>query len=299
MSDHPKNLTIGVHDIPAEWYHGDPVIEPSLSNSLAKDFIDGCPLKAWLGHPRLNPKHEPRDPRKRMNFGSLAHKLILGKGSEIEVCTKSDWKTDFAKEFKKDALARGAIPCLQADFDEATRLREGALREFNRLGLDEVFLKAAKEQTYVFRESDCYLRSMIDAVNVIRDEALGYIFDLKITGDASNDACTRRIGEGHYDMQAHFQSQGVLSENKRTGLAIEGRLKHYFLFIEDAYPFLVNAVELSEGFREMGRIKYNFCLRKWKKCVAENRWPGYSPGITTAEPKPWDLMRAEQLAITD
>lgn len=283
-------LTIGVYDIPDTAYHADPCAGPSLSNSLAKVIWEECPLKAYLKHPRLNKNYTPDEPTPGMDFGSLGHKLLLGKGPEVDVCSKDDWKTDFAKNFRDDSRARGRIPTLQKTMDRAQALVIGATREFDRLGVLPDFTAAVKERTFIWRESDCYLRSMIDAVLVDETTCTVNIFDLKITKDASEDTCFKQIGNMNYDIQEHFQTRAL--QGCYPHLA--GRVKHLFLFVEDQFPFLVTPVELTAEFKHLGRQKFGYALERWKVCTHENRWPGYTTGIVAAAPKPWDSKRVEE-----
>lgn len=294
MSD-PLKLTIGAYDISAEDYHADPCVGPSLSNTAA-NLINICPLKAYLSHPRLNPNFEPRVASAKMNFGSIGHKLLLGKGAEIDILDEKDWKKDAAQAFRDRATAAGRLPCLRKDYDRARELQSGALREFKRLGLLEDFEASIKERTYIWRDDNSYLRSMIDAVLVDPGAAIATIFDLKITGDASPEACVGRIGSMGYDLQAHFQKEAVKSVNKEIGLSIEGRMKHIFLNVEDEFPYLVTPVELSAEVQAIGRSKFNRALHTWKQCLADNRWPGYTAGVVVAEAKPWDTKREMEAA---
>src|SRR5215472_13975214 len=66
-------------DINAETYFSDPIIRPSLTQSLCKILLERSPLHAWYAHPRLNPDYAPDDDTK-FDIGNLAHTLLLGKG---------------------------------------------------------------------------------------------------------------------------------------------------------------------------------------------------------------------------
>lgn len=287
----PLRLTVGVYyDVPESAYHADCALEPSLSSSLAKEIWSSCLLKGWLSHPRLNPKYEPRDPSKQMAFGSLAHKLLLGKGAEIEICTKNDWKTDFAQEFKKDALARGAIPCLQKDHDKAVALREGTLRELKRLGILPDFEAAKKEVVIVWCESGNYYRCMIDALLVDETTCTVNIFDIKTTEDASPNACMRRISDGNLDIQEHFQIRAVQAAFPH----LAGRVKHAYLFAETEFPYLCTPVEMTAEYKHIGTAKFRAVAAQWREALATNRWPGYTEGVMSATPKPWVSKEVEE-----
>ena len=279
------NLTIGWHDIAASVYHADPAAAPSLSSSIAKKLIV-CPLKAYLAHPRLC-RVPTEDSSVAMDFGSLAHKIVLGKGADVEVLEADDWKKKDSQAFRDAARERGHIPALTKNFAEATQLQAGFMRELARLGVAEDFIASKKEMTSIWRSDQSYLRCMIDAVLVDVGAGTVNVFDVKTTGDASPDACVRRIGDGDYDLQAVFQMEAVAAQHPD----LRGRMKHLYLFVETDFPYLVSPIELSEEFIAIGRSKFNRALHNWTECLATGRWPGYTTGIYTAEPKPWDTQR--------
>lgn len=291
MSEAPY-LTIGVHDCSEVRYHADDICsEPSLSRSFAHTMLTECPLKAYLSSPRLNRNFTPKAPTAAMEFGSLCHKLILGKGAEVDICSKSDWKTDFAQEFRADSRANGRMPVLQKNHEKGLLLREGVMRELKRLGMLDDFEASLKEQVYIWRQDGCYLRSMVDASLVDKGNATATVFDLKVTSDACPEACFKSIASKGYDLQAFFQMQAIQSTGREVGLHVEGRTRHVFIFIDDSFPFLVSPVTLSAEFLHIGRSKFGRALTLFKGCMATGTWPGYSAGILTAEPKSWDAQR--------
>jgi hypothetical protein len=230
-----------------------------------------------------------------MDFGTLGHLLLLGKGGNVDIGDFDDWRTKAAQAFRDESKLCGRTPVLKKTYEEGLVLKEGALREFRRLGVLEDFEKASKEHTFIWRDDASYLRCMIDAAHIDKGAAIATVMDLKITHDASPEACIRRIGEMGYDLQAHFQMEAVKSVGKENGLHVEGRTKHLFLFIEDEFPHMVCPIELSAECLHNGRQKFNMALHRWKDCMATGSWPGYSAGVVVAEAMPWDTKRVEQM----
>jgi hypothetical protein len=286
----PLRLTVGAHDILERDYHLDPAMEPSLSNSIARVIWDSCPLKAWLDHPRCNPNYVPSVPTKDMEFGTLVHKLMLEKGAEVDICTADDWKTKFAQEFRKDSRESGHLPVLQHIYDDGLKCKAGALRELTRLGILADFNAGVSERTYIWREDQCYLRTMIDKVLVDDTTCTINVMDLKVTGDASPEACYKKISEMSYDIQEHMQIRAL--QNIYPHLA--GRIKHMFIFIEREFPYLCTPVELTAVGKHNGAGKFGYTFGLWKKAMATGKWPGYTSGIVAWEPKPWDTKRVEE-----
>src|SRR5690606_30614366 len=73
----PTEVEPGVYDnVPSEVYHSDPVPGGSLSSTGARKLATECPaaFKHWLDNP------EPS--KKEFDFGTAAHKVVLGDGPE-------------------------------------------------------------------------------------------------------------------------------------------------------------------------------------------------------------------------
>ena len=114
-------------DMAPALYHGDPCEGPSLSSGIANLLLAKTPAHARLAHPRLNPGFvEPST--KVMDLGSVTHELLLGKGCGFEISPFDDYKSKAAREWRSDTVARGLIPILAADHENAVRM-EDAVRK--------------------------------------------------------------------------------------------------------------------------------------------------------------------------
>src|SRR4051812_46738879 len=91
-------------DVAANDYHADPCPAPSLTQSVAKILLAKSPLHAWHAHPRLNPDYQHNDDTK-FDVGNIAHKMLLGRGKQIEVLEFDDWRTKAAKEAREKAAS--------------------------------------------------------------------------------------------------------------------------------------------------------------------------------------------------
>lgn len=274
------------YDIPESVYHGDPCDKPSLSRGLAGTLITKSPLHAKLEHPRLS-KVEPIDPTAAMDFGSLGHKLLLGKGADVQVGEWADWKTNAAKDFRSAARAAGAIPVLQHVYERALALEEGARAEFVRLGIAESFAVGKSEVVALWQEEDFWLRAMYDRLVMSPDSAI--IYDLKITESAHPDACKRQIVNMGYDLQEAHYPRGLT----KLLPALAGRTKFVFLFVENSAPFSVTPVELNGEWKKLAQMKWERAFALWKKCLTANQWPPYASQIVRVEPPAW--MMAQEL----
>ena len=62
--------------MPAEKYHADPCMVPSLSNSVAQILLSESPRKAWFSHPKLNTAFAEKEDGK-FDIGTAAHAVLL------------------------------------------------------------------------------------------------------------------------------------------------------------------------------------------------------------------------------
>src|SRR5258706_418444 len=96
-------LEPGIYDLPEDDYFAR---TNALSASGAKLLLPpSCPAKfRWaLDHP----VHKDV-----FDFGSAAHKMVLGAGPVLEVIDVADWRTNKAKDAREYARMNGCVPIL-------------------------------------------------------------------------------------------------------------------------------------------------------------------------------------------
>lgn len=100
----------GLYDLPADFYHSDPVPEWSLSQSGATKLLrPSCP--ALYLHDRLHGSK----PTKAMSRGTLAHSLVLGTGPmpvlipDEMLSADGGIRSAEAKAFRDETEVRGDI----------------------------------------------------------------------------------------------------------------------------------------------------------------------------------------------
>lgn len=284
MSEEPKKLYgVGIHyDIPAEEYHADCCVEPSLSHSLGWTLANRAPIHGFLEHPRLNPEHKPRDTNDAMDFGSLAHELLLGQEGRVVIGQWDDFKKKEAQLWRDQYKAIGKIPVLQKTYDRAVELCDCAKLHINACGYGDDFSRAKSEVTVIGKTEDgIYLRSRFDKLLIDPDGAKDrqhsetvLAFDVKITKDASPEFCKRQVGKMGYDLQkVHYTKALSLAEP-----SFAGKSRWTFLFIENSFPFCVTPIELSNGYEAIGNVRFERALSRWKQGVQKNSWPTFCEG---------------------
>lgn len=275
------HLPPGLHfDVPADRYHADPCEQPSLSSSIAKVLLDQSPRHAWHQHPRLNPEMDAgSDPTRVKEVGSVAHKLILGRGADVVTIDALDFKGKPAREERQRAYLEGKAPILAPDLVTANNIAAAVTAQLAAIEGCEGFASGRPEVVGICRDvTSAHLRCMIDMFEDHGDHAI--IWDLK-TGDQSAEPTTlgRRIANMSFEVSAAFYERVVLQV--RPELA--GRLRFRWIFVENEHPHLVTVAELDNAGLEIGRKKVAAAISIWNHCVQAGSWPGYPNHIITAE----------------
>src|SRR5487761_1085061 len=106
----------GMYDgMPEDEYHRDPVPEGSLSSTGARHMLPpSCP--ALYRYEQDHPVYKAV-----FDFGSAAHKMVLGTGPKLEIIEYDDWRTKDAQDRKKAARAAGFVPLLRRDMPASRR----------------------------------------------------------------------------------------------------------------------------------------------------------------------------------
>lgn len=272
-----KVTTEGVHDVPIDDYHADPVPDGSLSASGAKKLLPpSCPAR--FHHER---EHPPA-PTSTFDIGHAAHKLILGDGPELVVVDHDDWRTKAAKEARDEAHARGAVPLLARDHDQVQAMA-AALREHPIVGnlfdadhgRPEQSLFWADDRTRVWRRARLdWLPDPIDGQRMI-------VADYKTCASADPDTLERAVHNYGYHLQAAWYLDGIHA----LGLADDAAF--VFVFQEKAAPYLVTVAELDARALQVGRALARQAIDIYVECATADHWPGYSDAVELLRLPAW------------
>ena len=145
-------------------YRADPCPSPSLTQSAVKTLIERSPLHAWTGNPRLNPNFEPNDDTK-FDIGNVAHRLILGRGKEIEVVDFADWRKKEAQAAREAAADAGKIAVLYHQFEQANDMVRTGLAQLDNHEDKDAFTEGAAEVMIAWEEYGIWFRSLIDCLS--------------------------------------------------------------------------------------------------------------------------------------
>lgn len=275
-------------DIDPAAYHADPAPDPSLSNSVAQILLARSPWHAWHAHPRLNPNHAGDDgATRRLDLGSIAHALLLGKSKGVEVIDAEDYKTKDARAQRDAARAAGKLPILTVDYERAmlmTAVAQDTIRKCKDLGRMYLSGVSRSEPVVLWQDDGAWCRAMIDRTD------MGTVMDYKTCPNASPAAVARHLYSQGYHIQRAWYLRALDAIDK-SGV---GRRRFLFLFQEIDEPFACTVTEIDGTGAVMGERQVDQALRIWRECMATGQWPSYPLQVHRAEMPPW--MEASILA---
>lgn len=276
----------GIYRMSDELYHADPCAQESLSNSLIKRCLPlgagtGTPKHLWQEHPRLNPKWEPKD-RTKFDLGSVFHKLILGKGQEIEIIVADDWRTKAAKEARAAALEADKQPVLEHQWDKARAMVNAvwpqvALREDLAKAMDQGEAELVLIWIEQTRSGPIYCRAKLDWIPFE-----GRIFpDWKTTeGSAGPDAWGKIMFEIGADLQAAFYPRGVKA-------LLDRDVDLVFPVAEVFAPHCMMPHDVAPASFAMAQRKVRYAIDLYAACLQAKAWPGYPLETASQDAPPW------------
>lgn len=285
-------------DIPASAYHADPLPEPSGSAHFLAKIHDSSLAHARLIHPRLNPAYVEKAPSSEMDFGSVAHTLLLDCGRFGEVQARN-WATDVAKEKRRELRSLGATPILTRDLERA-RAMVGVLRHdlAGKGGgvLRDVFDDRAgsgSEVTAAWREDGVWMRARADRwcpPGTMKDFPDGLIVDYKTTGElATAEGWSRKLYSFRADFQGVIYPAGFVLASNQAGANLTKLPRMIFIVQEDEEPFAWSAFELDDMAREHSTGKVVGAFAKFAGAMKSGEWPAYPRQINYVAPPAWEV----------
>lgn len=265
-------------------YFADPCDVPSLSQSIAHTLISQSPLHAWQEHPRLGGIRSA--PTAATNDGQLIHKLVLGKGSEIELVAADDFRTKAAREARDAAVEAGRLPILEHKFEAARTVADTIVARLEaQYGIT---FSGESEVPFEWNETGEHgpivCRGLMDHV-IVSD---GAIYDVKKIVSAHPDTCGRHV----WDYGYAIQQAAYTSCLAKYVPELEGRIRMKFLFMEIEPPYAIVPGELDGVTRELGEMQWQRAYSTWERCLHNNNWPSYcDTGSLTISAPLWALRK--------
>jgi hypothetical protein len=276
-------------DMPEEVYHRDPVPEGSLSSTGARRMLPPY-TPAQFEYERRHPVF-----KEVFDYGSAAHKLVLGIGPKIEVIEHDSWRTNDAKDRRDAARAAGFIPLLRHDH-EHVKAMAAAIQDHELAGqlLDPLSGgKAEQSLFWIDEEFGVWCRVRLDWLSTYRVTSTGQLIvpDYKTADSADPETFARKSAAAYgYHQQDAFYCEAV-----RQVLGEDPAF--WFIVQEKTPPYLVSIVELSPEDRHAGHARNRVALERFRDCQASGIWPGYPPDRVMVAMPPWARAKGEDLYL--
>lgn len=253
-------------------YFADPAPGPSLSQSLAKLIIERSPLHGKFEHPRLSPiaiGDEPEDYNKAKAIGNAAHKIILGRGKDLEIIQSDDFRNKAAKEARDAAYAAGKEPVLEKHLATATEMVASALAQLEKHEASDAFQNGAGEVVLIWEEDGIWFRQMVDWLH---DDLLT-VDDMKTTGlSVAPHTLGMMMVNAGWDVQAAMAERGLAILDPKNA----GRRRFRFIAQENEKPYALTVAQTGESALTMGRKKLQVAADIWRVCIETGHFPGYT-----------------------
>lgn len=263
-------------DIPDVEYHAD---FTALSSSGAKLLAHRTPFEFWWA------QTHPPTRKREFDLGHAAHRLILGKGAEIEVLDYPNYNTKNAREERDAAYDAGRIPLLAKQNDQVEAMAERA-REHS-LGA-ALFAEGIAERSGWSVDEATGIRCRVrpDWLTWIGDVL--YIVDVKTCADADPAVFAKAaVGFGYHQQQAWY----LELVRELTGAE---HISFLLFAVSTKPPHMITTHfcdddALAEGERANLRAR-----RIFARCLESGHWPEYSIEPNSISLPKWHALTPEE-----
>jgi hypothetical protein len=273
------------YDVSHEDYHKDPSEVPSLSASLAGILVDETHRHAWQAHPRLGggADREDSDDTEASDRGTILHRLLLGRGADIVEVDAKDWRTNVAKDAKKEARAAGKVPVLASKM--ARHRAAASALEVELLKCGVTFQGGKPEATLIWESDGVTCRCRIDYLHI--SDTFALITDLKTSESANPAGAGAKIYSNGNDISVAAYVEAVETLFPR----LAGRTNMRFAYGEPKRPYCASVVEPDGVMLELGRRRWARAKKKWREGMESGEWPGYTTEVVRVGPPEWALSQ--------
>lgn len=288
----PAGLHYDIHDAV---YRADPCAEPSLTQSIAKTLVTLTPAHA---------KYMRHEPTTKFDIGHIAHRLLLGRGRELEVVEADDWRTKSARETREAAAERGALAVLNADYNTGEDMVEAAFRQLcvdrpyaSDWDTDDVSPSRAEVVAIAMTAINLsdppickpyYMRALIDWL-----PSLTRVWDYKSTAMSVARSMATSLPDWCIQAAMHERILNLIDPDNA------GRREHRFVVQENFEPYALQVVRLTEAHLTIGRAQVARAEAIWARCMATGEWPAYPVEDATPEYPAWKMAQVMEGEIDD
>ena len=265
-----------VDGMPEETYHADPVEGGSLSSTGARQMAVPAKYRAALDAPPVY--------RDDFDFGSVAHKLVLGAGQDLHIIMKApgvyadSMRTNAAKEDKAEARANNKIPIMHHDYLIAAAMAAAIERDPYARPLLQSEGVSERSLFWIEPDVDVWCRARLDRWALLASGRWCAV-DYKTATSVAKRDIEKDVRNYGYWQQDDFYRRGI------RGTGLDSDPAFMFVFQEKTDPYLIQVVQLAPEAQMYGHQKNRQALERFRDCRAADIWPGYddADGILTVE----------------
>ena len=278
-------FTPGVYEMDEATYHADPVPGGSLSASGAKKLLE-CPAR--FNHDRQHPP----PPTASMEFGTAAHKLVLGAGAQLVKVDHKDWRTNDAKDQAAKARTAGKVPLLAADYQRAEDVAAAVLAHPIAAALFEPDTGLPEQSAFWVDDTyGIWRRGRLDWFPHPWMRRRPLIPDLKSCASAHPAAIAKAVSNYGY----HIQAAQYVDAYKAI-CAVDEEPAFLLVFVETSPPYLVTVAQLDDDAMAAGRARLAEACERFRDCTEAGIWPAYTDDIALISLPAWARTREDVFA---
>jgi hypothetical protein len=260
-----------------ERYHGD---RGSLSSSGARKLLaPSCPALF-----RYEQDH-PQPYKAVFDFGTAAHRVVLGNGPELVAIEADDWRTKAAREERDEVRAAGGVALLADEYEQVLAMAD-AIRRHPVASALFAPGSGRPEASVFWRDapSGVMRRARFDWLPDPRAGRL-IIPDYKTCRSAEPTALEKAM----YEFGYHCQDDWYRAAARAIGLADDPVM--VFVCQEKTAPYIVTVFEPDAEARRIAAARNRRAIEVFAECTAAGRWPGYTDEIAYLSLPTWAAIR--------
>lgn len=224
--------------------------------------------------------------KKQINFGSIEHATLLGKGQKAVLIQADNYRTKQAQMDRDNAISNGLIPLLPHEYEEVIACATEITRQLEE---KEISLEGLTEQSMIWEDDGVACKGRMD---LFQPAPIHEITEMKFTEWPLTESSLRKlIRQQGYDIQAATYTSGIH--------IITGELPAFkWIFCEMKPPYQIRRVNLTDTMRLVGMQKWDRARNTWKTCLESGVWSGYGDDLDL-EPDWWELKEMPQYSVPE
>lgn len=276
----PETIAPGIYDLPSDQYHAGPGISST-------------------GVKRLLPPYTPAHFRygrfessQAMDFGKVAHRLVLGDGDSFVVSPFDSFRSGEARAWKAEQEAAGNV-IISADDLARAQAMAARVREHPVAGSLFTDGKAEQSLYWTDTETGVLCRARYDWFREPREGRRLIIPDYKTARTAAADPFGKAAADYGYVISAQLYREGAIA------LGLDPDPLFVLVAQEKTEPHLVGLFTPTDDDLDMASRLIRRALRTYADCLERDEWPGYPTTVANLQLPVYHLIKTQEYLDAD